>query len=271
MWRGAAGPSTNPGIILVCLGDSGLSFASPTMLTLYLASFVIGGVLVLVSAVAGGHGHGADAGHDIGHDVDHDVGHDTDHDVGHDADHDVDHDVDHCIGHDVAHGLSSDLNHEVGHASAGAEFNGPWLPFLSLRFWTFFAAFFGVTGLIFDGLWHVPSLFTLAAALGVGAVSGTGVSWLMRFVRANQVDSSLSSGEIEGASARVLLPVSRESEGKVRVWLKGYVKDLRATTDDDLPLNLGAQVLVVRVVNSVAKVTALPRTAELSSECNGER
>ncbi len=199
------------------------------MLTVYLACFLIGGVLIATSVLLGGHSH-AD-GHDVEHDIDHDVGHDVEHEIDH--------------GHDADHGSDTDP-----HAS------GPWLPFLSVRFWTFFCAFFGLTGLALTWLDLAPGLITLATAVAVGGVSGTGVSWLYRLLKSTQVDSSITNQDLQGGMGRVLLPVEKASPGSVRVSVKGYVKDLRAVTDDPRPIAMGEQVLVVSVRAGVAKVTA---------------
>ena len=86
------------------------------MLPIYLVTLIVGGVLVLVSVFLGDS--------------------DTDADVA--ADIDVDADLDLAAGADV----DADGSLDVGLIDALQA----WLPFTSMRFWTFFAAFFGLTG-----------------------------------------------------------------------------------------------------------------------------
>ena len=50
----------------------------------------------------------------------------------------------------------------------------------SRRFWTFFVSFFGMTGLILDGLNLLGPLVALLVAVGVGAVAGAGASAAVR-------------------------------------------------------------------------------------------
>jgi len=50
----------------------------------------------------------------------------------------------------------------------------------SRRFWTFFVSFFGMTGLILDGLDLMTPVVALVVAVAVGAVAGAGASAAMR-------------------------------------------------------------------------------------------
>ena len=50
----------------------------------------------------------------------------------------------------------------------------------SRRFWTFFVSFFGMTGLILDGLDLMSTPVALIVAIGVGAVAGAGASAAVR-------------------------------------------------------------------------------------------
>ncbi|MGD8823429.1 MAG: hypothetical protein PVI24_00535 [Myxococcales bacterium] len=50
----------------------------------------------------------------------------------------------------------------------------------SRRFWTFFVCFFGMTGLVLDGLDLLSPLAAFAVAVGVGAISGAGISSAVR-------------------------------------------------------------------------------------------
>jgi hypothetical protein len=50
----------------------------------------------------------------------------------------------------------------------------------SRRFWTFFVSFFGMTGLVLDGLDLMSPIVSLIVALGVAAIAGAGVSAAIR-------------------------------------------------------------------------------------------
>ena len=50
----------------------------------------------------------------------------------------------------------------------------------SRRFWTFFVSFFGMTGLILDGLDLMSPTVSLIVAIAVGAVAGAGASAAVR-------------------------------------------------------------------------------------------
>jgi uncharacterized membrane protein len=50
----------------------------------------------------------------------------------------------------------------------------------SRRFWTFFVSFFGMTGLVLDGLDLMSPIVSLVVAIAVGAVAGAGASAAVR-------------------------------------------------------------------------------------------
>lgn len=50
----------------------------------------------------------------------------------------------------------------------------------SRRFWTFFVSFFGMTGLVLDGLDLMGPLVSLVVAVGIGTIMGAGASAAVR-------------------------------------------------------------------------------------------
>jgi hypothetical protein len=50
----------------------------------------------------------------------------------------------------------------------------------SRRFWTFFVSFFGMTGLILDGLNIMSPVVSFLVAIGIAAVTGAGASAAVR-------------------------------------------------------------------------------------------
>jgi membrane protein implicated in regulation of membrane protease activity len=122
-----------------------------------------------------------------------------------------------------------------------------WLPITSLRFWTFFAAFFGAVGTVLSA-WNLAGPAPAAVlAVAAGYLSGLIMNRAMRYLTRTDSDSSLGHGDLVGAGAEVLLPIASAAAGKVRVRLKGRSVDLLAVSEDDQPLAAGAHVMVLAV------------------------
>jgi hypothetical protein len=54
----------------------------------------------------------------------------------------------------------------------------------SIRFWTFFVAFFGMTGLVLDGLDIMTPDVTLLVAIGTGVIVGASANAAVRILSA---------------------------------------------------------------------------------------
>ena len=192
------------------------------MLTIYIVAAIMGGVLVLFSALGGGEG-------------------DLDQDVDLEADADV----------ELEAGIDADTDGPDGGDLAS------WLPFLSLRFWTYFTAFFGLSGVLLSTLTEWGGTAVATAAVGVGFTTGFGVATFMRLLAKTQTDSGIGSRDMIGAEGVVLLPVRVGDIGKIRVQIKGDVIDLIARVDGDEPLDVGAEVMIVAFEENTA--TVIPR------------
>ncbi len=223
------------GVSLPCLGEvcfvgetapSGsepVYAAAAVLMYLYLAALVFGGVLLGSSILLGGHD---DADLDLDGDADLDA--DAD---GFDKDIELDKDVDFGDGVDVF-----------------------WI-LRSLRFWMFFLAFFGLTGVVLDGLGLVSnSLITLALALGVGALSGAGAASVIRALQRDQTAEAGGSSDFVGKSAKVLIPVERGGVGKVRVEVKGQMVDVLAFADEEDEIAAEDEVLIVEMEGTRARI-----------------
>lgn len=209
------------------------------MLALYLAAFAMGAVLIGASLLFGG-------GDDLDVDADLDLDLDADVDLDADLDADMDLDADADLDGDVEHQIDS--NADIGQA---------WLPFLSMRFWTFGATAFGATGALLM-LAGFTGLLALAFALPMGALCGTGAAWLFRYLKRNQVSADTGLSRLVGHEARVLLSVRPEGLGKVMVQSQGGRIELTARTGDSRPLPRGATVLIAHIdADGVADVTSL--------------
>ncbi len=173
----------------------------------YLFALIVGGVLLGSSVLLGGHDD----------DLDFDADGDLDLDVGGDADFDVDVDAD-------AGGLDKGL-------SLDSEGDALWF-LKSLRFWTFFLAFFGLTGVTLDGLDLAGQWVSFAVALAVGGVVGGTAAWSIRKL-SRDVSGAVPEGtDYVGKTARVVVPIRDGSVGKVRVELRGAIVDVLATSDE---------------------------------------
>ena len=177
------------------------------MMAAYLITLIVGGVLVAISLVAGGDGDGG----------------------GHDGD---------------AHAGDADGDAHAEHGGALDAALG-WLPLGSLRFWTFFAAFFGLTGTALSLLPGTGSLVTAVAAVAIGYGAGVALTRIVRRMQQTSSDSSLAAADLIGATAHVLLPVAPGRAGKVRLYLKDRAVDVLAETQEEAELPAGDKALVI--------------------------
>jgi len=176
------------------------------MLMVYLIALIIGGVLLALTLVLGGAAeHSADTG-------------------GADTDHGGDADSDHPSALDAVFG---------------------WVPVTSLRFWTFFAAFFGGVGTVVSAWGLAGPVPAAVFAIAAGYLSGLIMDRSMRYLRRSDSDSSLAGRDLVGAGAEVLVTVASGAPGKVRVRMKGRSVDLLAETDDEAALAAGQEVTVL--------------------------
>lgn len=187
----------------------------------------VGAVTVLFSLFAGGDSH-ADAHPDAG--------------GGGDADA-------HADG-------SGDAQHH-GDAHAGGEF---WLLFLSMRFWVFFLTFFGLTGLLLE-LAGAGALVAALIAAPTGLALGLGAAWAFKQLREQTVTSQVAQDQLVGLEAKVLLPVSAGTAGKVRLLVGGQVLDRVALLEGTEELARGERALVIAVRGEKLLVARAPTPA----------
>jgi membrane protein implicated in regulation of membrane protease activity len=139
--------------------------------------------------------------------------------------------------------------HEGVHSDA-------YLPFLSLRFWTYFAACFGLTGVLLTYVSGASALAIGIAALATGLVAGLATHGIMRSMQNREADSGIKEEHLIGKEGRVLVSVSPGGEGKIRLDVKGELVDLAAFTDDQVPLLPGDRALVVSIERGKANVVS---------------
>ena len=204
--------------------------------SIYLGSLILGGLLIGASIVFGG-------------------------DSGFDSDMDVDADFEGDMDLSIA-GVA-DGNGDILHIDAEA---GAWLPFLSMRFWTFGLASFGLTGCLLSlstsaGWASIANVVSLGVSVSVGFVVGWVTSWAFQKLKTERVTGEVGLQQLKGSEATVLLSVNSEKKGKIRTLVSGQTVDLLACSLDDGPLERGSKVLIVEIQDGIAMVTRMRQLA----------
>lgn len=178
-----------------------------------------------------------------------------------DSDTDVDTDVE--IETDVGAGadVCADVAMDPGEGGSGAGLDvGVWLPFFSIRFWVFFACFFGVTGTILTIL-ESGFIATFITSLVLGISTGWLAAYAMYRLSREQVSSGVTSRDYVGLSGKVLLSINKGKQGKIRCFVKGSYVDIEAETDSDKSISKGAEVLIIEMNGHIAKVVKAPTSS----------
>lgn len=237
------------------------------MLPIYLAAAAFGMVLIGASVIFGGKDldHDADGGIDVDKDID--LGHvhvgdaHVDVDLEVDGDFDGDLDGDFEAGHDLAD-VAEGASKEIDFSSAGDAadlliFN----PFLSLRFWTYFAASFGGIGAVLS-LLQVSEVVHIPSAIIMGLGIGYGSATVFRMLKMKSSSSETRSDTLVGTEAEVVLDIRPDKAGKVRTKLGGSVAEFKAESQDDL--KRGDKVLLISLEGHIVQVIRMPSLENLS-------
>ncbi len=164
---------------------------------------------------------------------------------------------------DADGGIDHDVHLEADH---GHGFDFGWVPFLSLRFWTYAAAGFGLTGTIFSLTKMLDSRATFIVSLILGLLMGFGVFALMRFAKKNQTELVPSASTVVGLHGKLLVGVGTTDPGKVRVQVNGEWIDYLARSQSALPIPAGHEVVVIGVDDAVAYVESVQELYEEESD-----
>lgn len=205
------------------------------MIWLYIASLVFGGAFV-VPMILGGLDFDADVG-ELDLDVDMDVGADVDIDAG---------------GIEV-----TDLEMDAG-ASGLADTVGDFVSsLLNFRSIVLGATFFGLSGIVFTVL-DTNVLVALITALVLGFVAAAVNSGLTTFVLGHQQSSHVTMSDVQGLSAKVMLPIAADRRGRVRAQIAGQTEYFTALPHKpDHSFEPGETVVVIEIENGLAKVASL--------------
>jgi hypothetical protein len=227
------------------------------VLVMYFACLIVGGVLVGLAAFAGAGDPDVDAHHDFdGHhhldgDIDGDFDGDFDGDLDGDLDAELDGDLDgahfdahagHDLGHDAHHPSASDAAHGVKDADARKKL---WLPFSSMRFWTFGTAAFGLTGVLLTAVGAFSPALVLFASLATGAGVGTAVAYAMHHLRRAVNADAVERSDYPGQVGELLMPLRPGTTSRVRLQIRHREVIVLARTTESLDLPRGARVVVL--------------------------
>jgi membrane protein implicated in regulation of membrane protease activity len=165
-----------------------------------------------------------------------------------------------AVGAEFGHHELGDAHIDVG----GTDLDGDgtpdvmtWIPFLSLRFWTYFLAAFGATGFLLERFATVPSGIITGIAAATGLIAGLSVAILVRSLRRHNADSMTRSSDMIGATATVLVPIRKGQTGQIRCEMKGEIIDFMAISEGDEDLLPGVKVIVTGIENDRAAVIPL--------------
>jgi membrane protein implicated in regulation of membrane protease activity len=151
-------------------------------------------------------------------------------------------------GHDADAGADGDVH-------AGDQGWDAWLPFLSLRFWSYASAGFGMIGALGTAFTNAAPWTVFGAAAGGGVAAGWAVYLLITLARRGEASSSASSADLLGKEARMLVGFGEGQPGKARMQVKGETIDMLAFSDSGAPIPAGEEVIVLSVEGNRVRVT----------------
>lgn len=192
---------------------------------IYGVCFIVGGIFVLLAAVGGLDG----------------VDIDTDFDIDIEASANID---------DIDAGTQIDQ-------TLTALRDRWWLPFLSLRFWTFALCFFGLTGLLITLVQPaLPGWLGALIAVFMGLFCGLVAALVLRSLARQSVSSLIRPETLTGQIATVEIPFDTNSRGKVSLSIGGSTISFFAITQEEREFHVGETVLVVGMEHNKLWVAA---------------
>ena len=162
-------------------------------------------------------------------------------------------------GHgDVGGGHDAGPTHDADHDA------GIWSLVASVRFWSFLLLAFGLVGTLLTLFQLAGPAVTFGLALASGFGSGTFAVTVIRRLLTRSASSNVKRGEgVIGRMGRVIVPLSSEGPGKVRVEVKGSVVDYVARSAE--PLNEGDAVIIEEYEGTEVVVSRVPPELKLKA------
>ena len=142
---------------------------------------------------------------------------------------------------------------------AGGDFDSMgWLPFLSLRFWTFFLGLFGLSGILLTGM-ESGSTVTLVTSGFLGVGMAYPISYLFQHLKKESVTSNTSSESYTQEMATTLLPFRPNGQGKIRISSGGELIDIIANNPTSHNIEQDVEVLIVSMDDGIATISPVLR------------
>ena len=135
--------------------------------------------------------------------------------------------------------------------------SGGLFPMVSFMALAYVAAFFGASGVLLT-LVGMGAVVTLLASIGIGVAAGVLNSAFFSWLRRSSVSSDVTDRDIEGAIARVSLPMSPKRRGRIILEVAGMRTQMTArSVEGSGDVVTGDRVIVVGVESNVALCSPL--------------
>lgn len=157
-------------------------------------------------------------------------------------------------GHDAHMDHDLSVDHDVGGDHEVHWDHGGLAPFISLRFWTYFAATFGLTGAVLSLTNASNPQQILIASLVGGFAVGLMVHFAMRALRRSESSSAANVDDLIGKEGKLLVAIRDGQPGKVRLDVKGDLIDMLALPQSGVTAEVGETVYVLAIENDRAIV-----------------
>jgi membrane protein implicated in regulation of membrane protease activity len=137
-----------------------------------------------------------------------------------------------------------------------ADGDGPWIPFFSLRFYTYFFASFGFAGLLLTFLTKTDPILTTWLSAGLGLVTGLTASYALRLLKGSESSGAANEKDMIGKEGQVMVPIRGSSPGRIRCNVRGDIIDFLAVSGQERALEVGETVIVVSMEDGRANVVS---------------
>lgn len=150
-------------------------------------------------------------------------------------------------------------------SSHGADHDaGLWSLVASVRFWSFLLLAFGLVGTLLTVFALAGPAVTFGLALASGFASGTFAVTVIRRLLTRSTTSNVKRGEgVIGKLGKVIVPLSPDGRGKVRIEVKGSVVDYVARATE--AINEGDAVIIEEYEDSEVVVSRAPAELKLKA------
>ena len=114
-----------------------------------------------------------------------------------------------------------------------------------------------------------PEPITGIFSMVLGVVLGYGIAYAFQKLKRSSVSGSTNNEDFKSEEGIVMLPISGQQRGKIRVSTANGFHDIIAITRDKSPLKRGQRVLIVSVedgIANVSRISAKNRALQASAE-----